>query len=77
MAHRVYSWVRQRRIAAGQTQEEVSELLGISQAQYSRLERGQVAMKLDTLFRLGEIIGFEPKDAVASADADDLIAASA
>ena len=77
MAHRVHSWVRQQRIAAGQTQEEVSERLGISQAQYSRLERGQVAMKLDTLFRLGEIIGFQAKDALASADTDEPIAASA
>ena len=45
------------RINAGLTQMQVAERLRISQAAYSRLEKGEVEVSLSKLFVLGELYG--------------------
>jgi transcriptional regulator with XRE-family HTH domain len=45
------------RIAAGLTQMQVAEVLGVSQAAYSRLEHGEIEVSLSKLFALAEFYG--------------------
>jgi len=42
---------------AGLTQMQVAEALSVSQAAYSRLEKGEVEVSLTKLFVLGELYG--------------------
>lgn len=46
--------IRLLREQAGYTQVQVAEMLGISQAAYSRLEKGEVEISLIKLIALGE-----------------------
>lgn len=45
------------RVHAGLTQMQVAEVLCVSQAAYSRLEKGEVEISLTKLFALGELYG--------------------
>lgn len=41
------------------TQKEVADSLGISQAAYSRLEKGEVEVSLNKLIKLSEVYGVD------------------
>jgi transcriptional regulator with XRE-family HTH domain len=41
------------------TQRDVAEKLGISQAAYSRLEKGEVEVSLNKLIKLSEVYGVD------------------
>lgn len=41
------------------TQRDVAERLGISQAAYSRLEKGEVEVSLNKLIKLSEVYGVD------------------
>lgn len=47
--------IRGLREQAGMTQMQVAEVLGVSQAAYSRLEKGEVEISLSKLFVLSEL----------------------
>ena len=49
--------LRGLRMHAGLTQMQVAEALSVSQAAYSRLEKGEVEVSLTKLFVLGELYG--------------------
>jgi transcriptional regulator with XRE-family HTH domain len=49
--------IKRARMLSGKTQEQVSELLGISQSKYSRLETGQREPSLTELRSLAECFG--------------------
>jgi len=49
--------IRALREKAGISQRQVAEVLGISQAAYSRLETGEVEVSLNKLFVLAEMYG--------------------
>ena len=49
--------IRCLREQAGLTQSEVAEQLCVSQAAYSRLEKGEVEIALSKLFTLSELYG--------------------
>lgn len=51
--------LRLRRIELGYSQEYISQELGISQAQYSKLEAGRKSFDLQILKNLLEILKFE------------------
>jgi transcriptional regulator with XRE-family HTH domain len=47
---------------AGYTQMELAERIGISQAAYSRLEKGEVEVSITKLMELCAIYGVRPTD---------------
>lgn len=49
--------IRGLREASGRTQMQVAEALSVSQAAYSRLEKGEVEISLSKLFVLAELYG--------------------
>ena len=49
---------------AGLTQMEVAEVLCVSQAAYSRLEKGEVEVSLTKLFCLSELYGLTLQDLI-------------
>lgn len=57
--------IRQLRVSAGLTQTDVSERLGVSQAAYSRLEKGDVEISVGKLMELCEIYGVMPERLLA------------
>ena len=54
--------VRLKRIDLGFSQEYIAESLGISQAQYSRLERGSVEFTIDILGKLIILLEINPME---------------
>lgn len=54
------SRIRELRIKAGYTQIELAERLGVSQAAYSRLEKGEVELSITKLMELCAIYGVRP-----------------
>ena len=54
--------VRLKRINLGFSQEYVAESLGISQAQYSRLERGSVEFTINVLGKLIILLEINPME---------------
>lgn len=55
--------IRLTRISLGFSQEYISESLGISQAHYSRLERGSVEFTIDILGKLIILLEINPMEA--------------
>ena len=53
--------LERRRIQFGYSQQEISKLLGITQSQYSRIEKG-ISDPNKHLKKLSEIFGCEPND---------------
>jgi DNA-binding XRE family transcriptional regulator len=49
--------IRGLRESAGLTQNEVAEHLGVSQAAYCRLEKGEIEISLTRMIALGELFG--------------------
>ena len=56
------SRIRSLRMKAGYTQMELAERIGISQAAYSRLEKGEVEVSITKLMELCAIYGVRPTD---------------
>lgn len=56
--------IRALRINAGYTQMQVAEALSVSQAAYSRLEKGEVEMPLSKLFVISELYGLSLHDLI-------------
>jgi transcriptional regulator with XRE-family HTH domain len=54
------SRIRTLRLTAQLTQSDVAERLGVSQAAYSRLEKGEVEISVGKLFELCAIYGVTP-----------------
>lgn len=54
------SRIRALRVKAGYTQIELAALLGISQAAYSRLEKGEVEISVTKLMDICAIYGVRP-----------------
>jgi DNA-binding XRE family transcriptional regulator len=53
--------IHDHRKAMGLTQEQLAVLTGISQADISRIERGQCNLTIETLVLLGEPLGMRPE----------------
>jgi transcriptional regulator with XRE-family HTH domain len=51
-----------RRLALGLTQEAVGLEIGMSQSQYSRIERGEVNVKFRTLVRVARALDASPSE---------------
>lgn len=49
--------IRALREKAGYSQQRVAQILGISQAAYSRLETGEIEISIKKLFELSELYG--------------------
>jgi transcriptional regulator with XRE-family HTH domain len=49
--------LRQARMDAGLSQEEMARRLGLTQVGYSGLERGRTPVRMDTLLHICEIVG--------------------
>lgn len=56
--------IRQTRIQKGFSQEYVAEMLGISQAQYNRLENGKNHFDIEKLGQLFDILELNPLEAL-------------
>lgn len=58
-------WRARRKVRVGQfgrapESQEMAELAKLSQSAYSRIERGQVSMKVEGLVKLCEALGVDP-----------------
>lgn len=60
--------IREARLRAGLTQEELAEALGISPPSVGRWERGLVNLSVKQLLTLSEILGVPPADFIAGGD---------
>lgn len=56
------AYVRERRLEKGYSQEEVAQMLGISQQTYSRYELGTREPGLDFVKAVAKALGFPPGD---------------
>lgn len=59
--------VAKYRKAAGFSQAQVAEILGLSNDAISRMERGNIALNVSRLFEFAEIFGCQPSDFLLSA----------
>lgn len=48
--------IKEYRIAAGYTQDYVSNILGVSKSYYCELENGKYPVKLSTLCKIGQVL---------------------
>ncbi len=62
--------LRVRREAAGLTQDQLAELVGISRQSLGKLERGDTEPRPSTIVRLARALGCEPKDLMAPGTLD-------
>ena len=56
--------VKQRRIRAFMTQEQLAKAAGISPRQLVRIERNEVEPRFSTILKLGKALGVEPSELV-------------
>lgn len=56
--------IRTAREAAGLTQQQVAERIGMDRATYNRIEMGHAAALIDSLIRIADAIGVELADLV-------------
>ena len=49
--------IKQARLALGLTQQELSDMSGITQAQISRIEKAKVVADVSTIFRISQALG--------------------
>lgn len=56
------NFIRKIRKSKGITQEELSDLLGVSQSTYQRIESGKTYSWTTHLEKLSQILEFKPKD---------------
>jgi transcriptional regulator with XRE-family HTH domain len=64
--------LRQRRVNAGLSQEEVGERVGVSHQCYQRHENGTIVINLPRLVKLGRAIGFDPVEFLRDVLGDSL-----
>lgn len=62
----VYENIRRIRIEKKISQENMANQLSISQAYYSKIERGLKSITLKRLIRIGEILDIEPQELLKS-----------
>jgi transcriptional regulator with XRE-family HTH domain len=67
IAQDVGALIAQRRMAAGLTQEDVAELLGIGNEAVSRLERGVASPSIPRLFEFADIFSCRVEDLLVPA----------
>ena len=58
-ALKVRSWLIELREAAGMTQGQVAEEVGISQPSYCDIENGKSKPKPETAMKVGSVLGFQ------------------
>ncbi|UWQ77949.1 helix-turn-helix domain-containing protein [Leisingera sp. S132] len=58
------AYIKTYRLAAGLNQTEVAQLLGEYQSHIARIESGQRRIDVIELIKLGEVLGFDPAEAV-------------
>ena len=56
------------RKANGQEQSDIAEILGITQASYSRLESGKSSMTTDQIFLVSNAVGLLPSELLAQVE---------
>jgi len=54
------------RIETQRTQKDVASFMGISQAAYSRLEKGEIELTVQKLFLLSDLYGIPVHDIIRS-----------
>lgn len=54
--------IRNARMRAGWTQEQLATEAGLSAVQISRIETGARGTRIDTLARLAKLLGIDPKE---------------
>jgi transcriptional regulator with XRE-family HTH domain len=62
MPQRLGDWIREVRIAKGQTQQQAAQGLGVSRMQFSSWEKGAYVPKIPTLFRIADWGGVKIDD---------------
>lgn len=60
------SRLRRMRIETQRTQKDVATFMGISQAAYSRLEKGEIELTVQKLFLLSDFYGIPVHDIIRS-----------
>lgn len=60
------SRLRRMRIETSRTQKQVAEFMGVSQAAYSRLEKGEIELTVQKLFLLSDLYGIPVHDIIRS-----------
>lgn len=55
-------YIKMARERKGMSQSEVAEILGVSQAQYSRIEGGKRDVDLAIAFKICDVIGVDIRD---------------
>lgn len=53
--------LREQRLTAAMSQEQVAHLAGLNSSNYARIERGHGNPTFSTLIRLAEVLGLEPQ----------------
>jgi transcriptional regulator with XRE-family HTH domain len=56
--------VKQRRVGAFMTQEQLAKAAGISPRQLVRIERNEVEPRFSTILKLGKALGVDPSELV-------------
>ena len=56
--------VKQQRVRAFMTQEQLAKAAGISPRQLVRIERNEVEPRFSTILKLGKALGVEPSELV-------------
>lgn len=56
--------IRSERIKRNYTQEYIADEIGISQSQYSRIEKGEVSIDLERLGKLVRVLEINPFDII-------------
>jgi DNA-binding XRE family transcriptional regulator len=56
--------VKQQRVRAFMTQEQLAKAAGISPRQLVRIERNQVEPRFSTILKLGKTLGVDPSELV-------------
>lgn len=68
MNRTIGKYIREIRKNKGKTQEELADLLNISQSAYQRIENGETTSWATHLKKLSEILNLNPEDLIANAN---------
>ena len=64
--------IRELRLKAGLSQEELGKLLGVKKAAVSMWERGQNRPPIDKIFKMAKIFGVRPSDIMPKLEGDEV-----
>lgn len=56
--------IRVERIRKNYTQEYVADEIGISQSQYSRLEKGEISLDIEKVGKITKVLEISPQDII-------------